>query len=341
MAASESTDHSNLPPEVPLPEVPLPEVPLLDMFPKPLALSDDVSRIRHRRTSRLIKVSWLGISVRCFVIVIELIGLWYLGHSVLLVDALASSADVLTSLAILFAIRLAEQPPDEDHPFGHGRYEPLAGFQLGLLILVVGTGTFAYQLFAAISHPQSEVIGWVSWTIPLTAAILLELTCRIVLKMARQENSSAMIAEAYHYRVDAITSFVAAFGLIIASQIPGYGHLIDHITAMILAVIMIYLGWVAARENLNELTDKIPNQNYFDQVKSSALKVEGVLDVEKVRIQTAGPDAHVNIDIEVNPEETVDHAHVIAQQVRQRIQLDWPTVREVVVHVEPYYEADH
>jgi len=331
MAASESTENSNSPPES----------SLLNTFPEPLTLSDDVSRIRNRRTSRLIKVSWLGISVRCFVILMEMIGLWFLGHSVLLVDALASGADVLTSLAILFAIRLAEQPPDEDHPFGHGRYEPLAGFQLGLLILVVGIGMFAYQLFAAISHVQSEVIGWVSWTIPLTAALLLELTCRIVFKMARQEKSSAMLAEAYHYRVDAITSLVAAFGLIIASQIPGYGHLIDHITAMILSVFMVCLGWVAARENLNELTDKIPNQDYFDRVISSAMKVGGVLEVEKVRIQTAGPDAHVNIDIEVDPDETVDHAHLIAQQVRHQIQLDWPTVREVVVHVEPYYEADH
>ncbi|QDT43893.1 putative cation efflux system protein [Gimesia alba] len=331
MAASDPSGQPDLPPQA----------PVLDVFPDALELSVDVTRVRRRRTARLIKVAWLGISVRLFVIVMELVGLWFLGHSVLLVDALASCADVFTSLAILFAIRLAEQPPDEDHPFGHGRYEPLAGFQLGILILIVGTGTFGYQLFAAISHTQSELIGWVSWTIPLFAAILLELTCRVVLRMAQQEKSSAMIAEAYHYRVDAITSFVAAFGLIIASQIPSYGHLIDHITAMILAVIMVYLGWVAARENLHELTDKIPHQKYFDQVKASAMKVEGVLDVEKVRIQTAGPDAHVNIDIEVNPNETVDQAHLTAQQVRHQIQHDWPTVREVVVHVEPYYEADH
>lgn len=317
------------------------EGPLIEVFPEPLEVSEDVSRVRRRRTTRLFKVAWLGISVRLFVIVMELVGLWFLGHSVLLVDALASSADVLTSLAILFAIRLAEQPPDDDHPFGHGRYEPLAGFQLGILILIVGAATFGYQLFAAISHPQSQIIGWVSWTIPLFAAVLLEGTCRIVFRMAQQEKSTAMIAEAYHYRVDAITSFVAALGLLIASQIPGYGHLIDHITAMILSVIMVYLGWVAARENLHELTDKVPHQKYFDQVKASAMKVEGVLDVEKVRIQTAGPDAHVNIDIEVNPNETVDQAHLTAQQVRYQIQLDWPTVREVVVHVEPYYESDH
>lgn len=331
MAASESSENPDLPPQA----------PVLDVFPDALELSDTVSRIRRRRTSRLMKVAWLGISVRLFVIAMELIGLWFLGHSVLLVDALASSADVFTSLAILFAIRLAEQPPDEDHPFGHGRYEPLAGFQLGILILIVGTGTFGYQLFAAISHTQSEVIGWVSWMIPLFAAVLLELTCRVVLRMAQEEKSSAMIAEAYHYRVDAITSFVAALGLLIASQIPGYGHLIDHITAMILSVIMVYLGWIAARENLYELTDKTPHQKYFDQVRASAMKVDGVLDVEKVRIQTAGPDAHVNIDIEVNPNETVDQAHLTAQQVRHQIQLDWPTVLEVVVHVEPYYEADH
>ncbi|QDT28621.1 cation diffusion facilitator family transporter [Gimesia panareensis] len=331
MTASDSSGKPNLPSQA----------PLLEEFPEPLTLSDDVSRVRRRRTTRLMKVAWVGITVRLFVIVMELVGLWFLGHSVLLVDALASCADVFTSLAILFAIRLAEQPPDEDHPFGHGRYEPLAGFQLGILILVVGTGTFGYQLVAAFSHIQYEVIGWVSWTIPLFAAVLLEVTCRVVLRMARQEKSTAMIAEAYHYRTDALTSFLAALGLLIASWIPAYGHLIDHITAMLLAVIMIYLGWVAARENLHELTDKIPDQKYFDLVRASALKVEGVLDVEKVRIQTAGPDAHVNIDIEVNPNETVDQAHLFAQQVRHQIQHDWPSVREVVVHVEPFYEDDH
>ena len=165
------------------------EGPLLDVFPEPLEVSEDISRLRRRRTTRLFKVAWLGISVRLFVIVMELVGLWFLGHSVLLVDALASSADVLTSLAILFAIRLAEQPPDDDHPFGHGRYEPLAGFQLGILILIVGAATFGYQLFAAISHAHSEVIGWVSWTIPLFAALLLEVTCRVVFRMAQQEKS--------------------------------------------------------------------------------------------------------------------------------------------------------
>ncbi|MFG0294568.1 MAG: cation diffusion facilitator family transporter, partial [Maioricimonas sp. JB045] len=80
---------------------------------------------------------------------------------------------------------------------------------------------------------------------------------------------------------------------------------------------------------------------HFDRVRTSAMRVEGVQDVEKLRIQQAGPDAHVDIDIEVDPEMSVADAHVITQHVRAQIQADWPFVRDVVVHVEPFYRDDH
>ena len=104
---------------------------------------------------------------------------------------------------------------------------------------------------------------------------------------------------------------------------------------------MVVLGAAAARENFHQLLDRTPDEAHFEQVKSAALRVGGVLGVEKVRIQHAGPDAHVDIDIEVDPEMNVAAAHVITQHVRAEIQRDWPSVREVVVHVEPYYPGDH
>jgi cation diffusion facilitator family transporter len=315
--------------------------PPLSQFPPAISLPEAVERARSQRTRHLLRVTCGGILVRLLVIGMELAGVWLLGHALLLVDALATAGDVATSLVILLAVRLAGRPPDQDHPFGHGRYEPLAGLQLGVLICALGGWLLLRHAWAALREPAAgEVHAWVC-AIPLVAAALLEGCYHVVRRAARQENSTALRAEAYHFRVDAATSLLAAAGLLIAALAPSVGHLVDHLGAVLLAGIMAGLGVMAVRENLHQLVDRVPSEECFERVKTSAEKVPGVRGVEKVRIQTAGPDAHVDIDIEVDPGSLVSASHRIAQRVRAQIQTDWPAVRDVVVHVEPYYEGDH
>jgi cation diffusion facilitator family transporter len=282
-----------------------------------------------------------GIGIRLAVILVESIALWQWGYAALLTDLVASLLDIVSSFAILFAIRLAARPPDEEHPFGHGRIEPLAGLQMGVLIALSGGWLAIRHMLGLV---QTEAAGWVSgyaWMVPFGASIAMEIAARLVHSVGTREQSTALLAEAGHYRIDAVTSLVAAVGLAAASTWPELGHRLDLVSAALLASIMVVLGGLAVRENLHQLLDRVPLEVHFEQVKSSALKVEGVLDVEKVRIQHAGPDAHVDIDIEVAPDLTVAAAHVITQHVRVQIQEDWPFVREVVVHVEPFYADDH
>ena len=115
----------------------------------------------------------------------------------------------------------------------------------------------------------------------------------------------------------------------------------DHLGAMTIAALMVYVGWHAIQDNLHQLTDHTPNEELFSRVRASAMRVPGVYGTEKVRIQRYGPDAHVDIDIEVDPKLPVDQAHRISQKVRAHIQADWPQVQDVTVHIEPYYANDH
>jgi cation diffusion facilitator family transporter len=313
----------------------------LDSYPDPVEPCDRAEQARQRRKRELLRVAWIGITLRMAVIAMELAGVWFLGYAVLLVDAVASVFDVVASLAIVLAIRLAARPPDDDHPFGHGRYEPLAGLQLGIMVSAAGLWMAVRHLWGAVaSAPAGDVAAW-AWTIPAVAAVTLEVSARMVRRSGRRQQSTALIAEGLHYRVDATTSCVAAVGLAVAGQLPEFGHRIDLLSAALLAIIMVGLGAQAAWENLHQILDRAPRDDHFERVRVSAMKVEGVHDVEKVRIQHAGPDAHVDIDIEVDPEMPVAEAHVITQHVRAQIQTDWPFVREVVVHVEPYYAGDH
>ena len=313
----------------------------LSEFPEPVQPPGDVHSARDARLAETQRVALLGIGIRTAVIGFEGLALWWWQYAALLTDLVASVLDVVSSIAIVLAIRSAARPPDDNHPFGHGRIEPLAGLQMGILLVLAGAGLAVRYLFGM---TQSEAAGWVSplaWTVPAAAAVALEAAARMVRRTAEAEQSTALLAEAGHYRIDAFTSLFAAAGLGLAATAPHFGHHVDLLSATGLAVIMVLLGVAAVRENVHQLLDHVPHDDRFERVRDAARGVEGVQDVEKLRIQQAGPDAHVDIDIEVDPSLSVAEAHVISQHVRAAIQAAWPFVQEVVVHVEPFYEGDH
>ena len=115
----------------------------------------------------------------------------------------------------------------------------------------------------------------------------------------------------------------------------------DHVGAALIALFMVGVGINAARSNMHQILDRIPTDGYFEKVKESALRAAGVLGTEKIRVQLFGPDAYVGIDIEVDPQLSVQVAHGISQKVRYEIQKELPEVRDVMVHVEPFYPNDH
>lgn len=310
-------------------------------FPEKLSLPLDVHEQRAQRQHELIGSAFWGVFIRSCIIAFELVGVWLFASSALLLDALASTVDVASSLILIFCIKLAGRPPDHNHPFGHGRYEPLIGLQLGLMLFFVGVGMLIQQIFLSIEPQPEIVIDGRAWIFPVVAVILLEICYQIVMRSARRQKSPALAADALHYRIDSLTSLFAALALICAAFVPKWSHLIDHAGALLISALMIVLGVLAARKNMNQLMDHVPEPSFFKQVMVAAKRAEGVLGTEKIRIQLYGPDAHVDIDVEVDPTLSVELAHEISQRVRLEIQKEWPAVRDVTVHIEPYYPNDH
>ncbi|WP_075883838.1 cation diffusion facilitator family transporter [Candidatus Protochlamydia sp. W-9] len=310
-------------------------------FPKPVFLPADVYLKRAQRSQLILRSAKLGIKIRLAIIVFELFGVALINSSTLFLDAISGLMDVLSTIFLIICIKLARKPPDEDHPFGHGRYEPLGGLLIGLILIFIGAIMLFQQVNGFIQEaPQPFLHPW-AWIFPATAMILLEICYQLIFRTAKKENSPALAADAVHYRIDGLTSLLATLTLIAAALVPEWSGIVDHIGAILIALFMIGLGVFAARENFNQLTDKVPNQEFFKTVEKAAHEVEGVQATEKIRIQLYGPDAHVDIDVEVEPKLTVDFAHQISQQVRAAIQKAWPAVRDVTVHIEPYYPGDH
>jgi len=314
-------------------------------FPESIALPLSVQEARAERNRQIVRSVIWGISIRLIIIAAELTGFFLYESSTLLLDALSSIVDVFCSLLLMVFIYLAERPPDEHHPFGHGRFEPLAGLQLGLLLCATGGGMLIQQIMQ-LYEPlagggEMKILAGPLWLIPLAALFLLEIAYLIAKRAAKKSQSLALMADAAHYRVDSLTSILATISLGVAAFLPKWSHLIDHLGAISIAILMVFLGFLSVKNNLNQLLDRVPDNRYFDLVRKAAKKIAGVQDTEKIRIQLTGPDAHVDIDIEVDPQMRVEDAHTISQHVRVAIQQDWPAVRDVTVHVEPYYPNDH
>ena len=197
------------------------------------------------------------------------------------------------------------------------------------------------QLSALSTDQPGKVIQPFTWLIPLGAVILLEISYQHLKRTAKKQHSPALLADAVHYRIDGINSLFATIALIFAAYYPHYSALCDHLGAIVIALLMVGIGLFAAKNNLHQLLDRVPPQLYFDKVQEAALRIVGVLATEKIKIQLYGPDAHVSIDIEVSPDLSVEMAHELTQKVRAEIQKEWPAVRDVIVHVEPYYAGDH
>lgn len=313
----------------------------MSKFPKAVELPHEVLASRVRRDQQTSRAILLGMGFRLFVILFELLGVILIHSSSLFLDAIANITDVASSIFLLICMKLAQRPPDANHPFGHGRYEPMGGLLIGILLIILGGVMFFDQLIgSAYEEGHRHILSW-AWIFPAFSVILLEIAYRFLIRAAKKTRRPALAADAYHYRSDSLTSLLATIALIIGAFSPEWSVLVDHIGAILIALFMCGVGCLAIRDNFHQLMDKIPDSKYFDLVKQAAFKVSGVEATEKIRIQHYGPDAHVDIDIEVNPSLTVDKAHKISQVVRSEIQKAWPDVRDVMVHIEPYYPNDH
>lgn len=310
-------------------------------FPDPIALADSVFEQRKFRLKQLMHSCAWGMAIRFAIIVCELVGVFIFGSAALLMDAVASLVDVFSTLLLLVCIRLAARPPDTNHPFGHGRFEPLIGLQLGIFMALVGGGMLVQQGVQFSRTLSGMAIDSRAWIIPLVATLLLETCYQVVIRVAKKQHSPALAADAVHYRIDGMTSLCATVALGVGVFFPEWSHSLDHMGALLIALLMVGMGINAARQNINQLLDRAPEKQFFDRVDAAARRVEGVRATEKIRIQSYGPDAHVDIDVEVDPNLSVEVAHAISQKVRVEIQNAWPSVQDVTVHIEPFYPNDH
>lgn len=257
-----------------------------------------------------------------------------LGNSfALIADALESTADIFSSLLVMIGIRYSNKPPDENHPYGHGRAEPLITFFV-VAFLVTAATVIAYESIRNIGTPHQLPE---SYTLLVLGAIIIwkEISYRIVLKKSRLTHSSALKADAWHHRSDAITSVAAFLGIFIA-LILGKGYEgADDWAALFASGFIIYNSYRIFRPALGEIMDEHVHDELVASIRHVAATVDGVLDTEKCFIRKAGMKYHVDLHATVDAKISVREGHDIAHRLKDTLREKIPHLGHVLIHIEP------
>ncbi len=257
-----------------------------------------------------------------------------LGNSfALIADAIESTTDIFSSLLVLFGLQYARRPADENHPYGHGRIEPLITF-LVVAFLVLSATVIAYESIEHIRTPHKVPKAW---TLIVLGVIIAwkEASYRMVLRKSEVTHSSSLRAEAWHHRSDAITSVTAFVGISIALVGgPGY-ETADDWAALCASAFIFYNAYLIFRPALGEIMDEHLYDDLIEEIRVIAVTVEGILGTEKCYVRKSGMRYLIDLHALVDGELTVTEGHDLAHRLKDRIQETIPNVEEVLIHVEP------
>jgi len=249
------------------------------------------------------------------------------------------AGDVVASVVVLAGLAAAARPPDDNHPYGHGRLETLAGFTVGLLLVLGGAG-ICYQSLQAVRevHPPPDVIAL--WT--LAAAIVVRLVMSAVkLRVGRRLGSAALVADGWNDAVDIVSASAAAGAVALARINPERFLAADHYGGVLVGLVVVLTGVRVARDTSLDLVDTMPEPARLDDIRRVAAAVPGVRRVEQQRARKTGLTYHVDLHVEVDSAITVLASHDIAAAVRRRIRDELPWVADVLVHIEPAEDQKH
>lgn len=258
----------------------------------------------------------------------------FFGNSfALIADAIESTADIFSSILVLFGLRYANRPADKNHPYGHGRVEPLITFiVVGFIITSAVVIAFKSVQNIGTPHDLPEL-----WTLLVLGAIIIwkETSYQIVIRKSKLTHSSSLKADAWHHRSDAITSVAAFIGISIALLFGEGFETADDWAALFASGFILYNGYLILRPALGEIMDEHTYDELVLEIKKVALTVHGIIDTEKCLVRKVGNKYHIDLHIIVDGNLSVKKGHDIAHTLKDELMDQIPHLAHILIHVEP------
>lgn len=295
-----------------------------------------------RRTRRGIRSAQAGLLVNLGLIVAKLVA-GIVGHAfVLIADAVESSTDIFGGLIVWRGLVIAAQPADEDHPYGHGKAEALAGALVALMLLGAAVGITV----AAVREIHTPHAVPAPFTVGVAAAVIVikGVLARRVAKVASEVGSTAVKADAWHHAADAISSAAALIGISIALLGARYRggsgwESADDWAALVASAMIAVNAVMMLRPAVHVLMDRVPGGQITARIASAAIAVPGVCAIEQLRVRASGLDYLVDVHVQADPMLSLHDAHVLSGRVKGAIRAAVAEVTGVLIHMEPYESA--
>lgn len=251
----------------------------------------------------------------------------------LIADAIESTTDIFSSILVLIGLRYSNKPPDKNHPYGHGRIEPLITF-LVVGFLITSATIIAYESIQNIRTPHELPEPF---TLFVLGGIIIwkEISYRLVMKKSNETKSTSLRADAWHHRSDAITSVAAFTGISIALYFGKGYESADDWAALLASGFILYNSYQIFRPALGEILDEHVYDDLVAEIRSISLRVEGVIATEKCFIRKAGMKYHVDLHAIVDGTISVQEGHTIAHRLKDILREQLPELGHVLIHVEP------
>ena len=284
--------------------------------------------------TRSIRWAQAGLLVNAVLVLVKLIA-GIIGHAnALVADAVESSADIFSSLIVWMGLSIASRPADEDHPYGHGKAEPLAAAVVSLMLLgaAIGISIMAIREIVTPHHLPAP------FTLFVAAGVIIikETLYRRVSRVGREVGSTAIAADAWHHRADATSSLAAFIGISIALWGGRGWEAADDWAALVAAMLVAINGVRTLRPAISALMDEVPDRAVKEKAMQAALRVIGVQQIENLNVRGSGLGFYVDLHAQADPAMSLEEAHEIAAKVKYAIREAIPSVVSVLVHMEPY-----
>lgn len=285
-------------------------------------------------TREFLKVTWVGLWVN---VILSALKIWagIFGHSrAVLADGFHSLSDLVSDVALLIGVRFWSAPADDDHPHGHQRVESLITLGIALLLAVLSV-MLVYDAALSSLAEERKSVGLIAALAALLSIVVKEVLYRWTVYKGKELHSSALVANAWHHRSDALSSIPAALSAGIAHMAPGLA-ILDLIGTIIVAVFLCSAAWKIAWPALNELTDRGVCSETRTKLLKAAASVPGVRDVHDLRTRFLGAGVQVDLHVMVDGAISVEEGHRVATAVEETLLSIGPQITDVLVHLEPW-----
>ena len=283
---------------------------------------------------KAVKANWLTIFINLILSIFKIIAGVIGKSNAMLADGVHTVSDVLTTFVVLLGLKVSNKEADENHPYGHEKYEPI--FAKLLSILLILTGIFiGIEGIKVIKSGDIKIPGRIALVAAFISIIAKEGMYWYTIKVAKEIRSLSMEADAWHHRSDALSSvgaFIGIFGARLGLKI------LDPIVAIIVSLVIIKVGVDLYLRSIKGLVDESADREIIKKIEELSLSIQGVYGIKNLKTRNFGSRIYVDIDIYVDGNISVIEGHNIAEKVHDIIEEKVIDVKHCMVHVEPYLE---